>query len=207
MMPGRPTGTGRAASLAVVASTFQILGLSGSLRQGSTNAAILTTALRLLPEGATGYLYEGLAQLPHFNPDDDHEPWPPAVTDLRRRIAAADALLICTPEYAGALPGSFKNLLDWTVGGIETSGKPTSWINCSTAATGAAGAHESLARVLRYTDATVVDSACAQVPLLRQAIGPDGAVTDPEIRESIRSAVATLVAEAGRLAAERSAEA
>ena len=49
--------------------------------------------------------------------------------DLRQEIAAADAVLFCTPEYAGTLPGSFKNLLDWTVGGGEIYGKPAVWIN------------------------------------------------------------------------------
>ncbi|MGH4015240.1 MAG: NADPH-dependent FMN reductase [Pseudonocardiaceae bacterium] len=89
--------------------------------------------------------------LPAFNPDDDHEPLHPAVADLRRQIAA-DALLFCTPEYAGALPGSFKNLLDWTVGGSEIYGKPVCWINASSVAapTGGADAHASLAKVLGY---------------------------------------------------------
>jgi NAD(P)H-dependent FMN reductase len=185
-----------------VTSSFELLCLSGSLRAGSSNAAVLTTALTLLPEGVTGHQYEGLAELPHFNPDDDREPRHPAVDDLRRRIATAQAILVCTPEYAGALPGSFKNLLDWTVGGVETGGKPVAWINCSPGATRAAGAHESLGRVLRYTDATVIDAACAHLPLTRDAIGSDGVITDPELRAGIRTAVATLVTEARRLAAE-----
>lgn len=60
-----------------------------------------------------------LAALPHFNPDDDRDPLPAAVRVLRTAIADVDAVLFCTPEYAGTLPGSFKNLLDWTVGGTE----------------------------------------------------------------------------------------
>ena len=47
---------------------------------------------------------------------------------LRAALAAADGVLFCTPEYAGALPGSFKNLLDWTVGGGEMYGQPVAWI-------------------------------------------------------------------------------
>ena len=73
--------------------------------------------------------------------------------DLRARIAAADAILFSTPEYAGAMPGSFKNLLDWTVGGVEISEKPVGWINISPTPDGAARTYESLTTVLQYTGA------------------------------------------------------
>jgi NAD(P)H-dependent FMN reductase len=72
------------------------------------------------------------------------------VQQLREQTAAADALLICTPEYAGALPGALKNLLEWTVGDAGTYGKPIAWINAAgpAAPTGAADAHDSLRRPL-----------------------------------------------------------
>jgi hypothetical protein len=56
------------------------------------------------------------------------------VARLREEITAADAVLFCTPEYAGTLPGSFKNLLDWTVGGGQLDNKPTAWIPVDRAA-------------------------------------------------------------------------
>ncbi|MGD0452568.1 MAG: NADPH-dependent FMN reductase [Solirubrobacteraceae bacterium] len=102
----------------------RILLVTGSTRSGSTNTAALRAALDAGEQHASAVLYERLAELPAFNPDHDHEPLPPAVADLREQIAAADGVLFCTPEYAGALPGSFKNLLDWTVGGGEIYGKP-----------------------------------------------------------------------------------
>ena len=73
---------------------------------------------------------------------------PAAVADLRAAAVGADALLVCTPEYAGALPGSFKNLLEWMVGGGEAYRKPIAWINVAgpAAPTGAADAHASLPR-------------------------------------------------------------
>jgi chromate reductase len=97
----------------------EILLVSGSLRHGSTNTSVLRTAAAVAPDGVTTVLYEGLDRLSHFNPDDDYEPLDPGVVDLRAAVASADAILFCTPEYAGALPGSFKNLLEWTVGGGE----------------------------------------------------------------------------------------
>ena len=101
--------------------------------------------------------------MPHFNPDDDREDGlvHPAVADLRGHIAGADAILICTPEYAGALPGSLKNLLERTVGDGGTYRKPVAWINVSGPAspTGGAHAHESLRKVLSYVHADIVEQA------------------------------------------------
>jgi NAD(P)H-dependent FMN reductase len=139
--------------------------ISGSLRRGSTNTAVLLTASSLAPGGVTTALYHDMASLPHFNPDDDREGEPvnPSVVDLREQIAAADALLISTPEYAGALPGALKNLLEWTIGDGSTYRKPIAWINASgdAAPTGAADAHESLRKVLGYVHADIIEAACA----------------------------------------------
>jgi chromate reductase len=74
--------------------------------------AVLRTARAVAPSGIVAVLYEGLGKLPHFNPDDESDPLHPGVAALRGRIHGADAVVFSTPEYAGALPGSFKNLLD-----------------------------------------------------------------------------------------------
>jgi chromate reductase, NAD(P)H dehydrogenase (quinone) len=175
---------------------MQILMVSGSLRAGSTNTAVLETARTVAPAGVTGVIYDGMGRLPHFNPDDDREgePVDPAVAELRARVAAADALLLCTPEYAGALPGAFKNLLEWTVGDACTYRKPIAWINASgpAAPTGGADAHESLAKVLRYVHANVVDAACIRLPVTRADVGPDGTLTDPVQRNEIAAALKAL---------------
>ncbi|MFH8380715.1 NADPH-dependent FMN reductase [Kitasatospora sp. NPDC018058] len=172
-----------------------ILLLPGSLRAGSSNESVLRTAAAVagaLPGVRTTY-YAGLAGLPHFNPDHDTDPLPEPVSALRAAIGAADALLVCTPEYAGTLPGSFKNLLDWTVGGVEISDKPTGWINCAAPGRGQ-GAEAALRTVLGYTGAAVVDEACARIPLERSAVGPDGLVADPSARERIGAVLARLAA-------------
>jgi NAD(P)H-dependent FMN reductase len=171
-----------------------VLLICGSLRSGSTNEALLRTVASLLPPDAEADSYDGMSLLPHFNPDEDVDPLPPAVVDLRSHIADADAILFSTPEYAGAMPGSLKNLLDWTVGGVEISDKPTAWINISTSPAGAAGTHESLTTVLRYTGAKLVDAACVRIPVHRDAAGSDGLIGDPEIRFRIQAAVTTLLA-------------
>jgi NAD(P)H-dependent FMN reductase len=182
-----------------------ILLVSGSLRAGSTNSSLLRTADTLAPEGVVTTLYDGLGDLPHFNPDDDvdGEPLAPAPADLRAHLDAADAVLFSTPEYAGALPGSFKNLLDWTVGG-GTYDKPVAWINASGSPTGAADAHASLRTVLTYTGTDIVEAACRHIPVARSAVGPDGLVGDPAIREQV---VDVLHALAEHVAARRRSDA
>jgi len=171
-----------------------ILLISGSTRRGSGNTAALRTVQAVAPDGVTAHLYEGLAALPAFSPDEDEKPPGPAA-DLRARIAAAGALLFCTPEYAGTLPGSLKNLLDWTVGGGEIYGKPVGWINVAVGGRGT-GAEEHLAMVLRYVGAVAVPGACVRVPVPREAVGPDGTITDPGIRVALGAALTALAGHA-----------
>jgi chromate reductase, NAD(P)H dehydrogenase (quinone) len=104
-------------------------------------------------------------------------------------------VLFSAPEYAGALPGSFKNLLDWTVGGGEIYGKPVAWINASglNAPTGGTDAHDSLRKVLGYTGAEIVEQACVRVPIARKDVDEDGLIGDEEIRAGLRAALDALV--------------
>ncbi|MFD4240155.1 NADPH-dependent FMN reductase [Streptomyces sp. NPDC058525] len=110
---------------------------------------------------------------------------------LRAAIGEAAAVLICTPEYAGTLPGSFKNLLDWTVGGTEICDKPVAWVNAAVAGRGQ-GAEATLRLVLGYTGAAIVESACARIPVAPHMVGADGLVTDPDVREQIGNVLALL---------------
>ena len=177
----------------------RILLIGGSLRAGSTNMAVLRTAESVAPRGVTTRIYCGLSELPAFNPDDDRDPLPPAAEHLRALLAETDAVLISTPEYAGSLPGSFKNLLDWTVGG-GLSKKAVGYINASPTVDGAEAAHDTLRRVLGYVDAELVAGACVRVPVRRDAIGADGIIRDPQLRAAIED---TLVALANHVAAQK----
>lgn len=163
---------------------IRILLMSGSTRAASTNTAALRTVRAVAPQGVATVLYEGLSDLPAFNPDDDGERPHAVVAGLRQQLAAADAVLFCTPEYAGNLPGSLKNLLDWTVGSGELYDKPVAWVNVANPGRGE-GAHAALATVLGYVGAVVIESACARLPVSRDAVGSDGIVADPTIRARI----------------------
>jgi NAD(P)H-dependent FMN reductase len=170
----------------------RILLISGSTRGASTNSALLRTAEAAAPAGVRTVRYDGLARLPQFNPDDDVEPLPPEVAALRAAIAGADAVLFCTPEYAGTLPGSLKNLLDWTVGGTVLTDKPVAWVNAAADPRRGAGAHATLATVLGYVPARVVDEACRSVPVARDAAGPDGLIADAATRTAIADVLTVL---------------
>ena len=184
---------------------MRILLVSGSSREGSTNAAVLRTAAAVAPAGVETVTYLGIGALPLFNPDDDREGLPidPRVAEMRRDVAASDAVLFCTPEYAGALPAALKNLLEWTIGDAGTYQKPVAWINAAGAAapTGAADAHDSLRKVLGYAGADIVEDACARIPVERALVGDDGLVADAGVRDRIAAAVARLAQHAAVAAA------
>ena len=175
----------------------QILMISGSLRRHSTNTALLLTARAIAPRGVETVLFGGTARLPHFNPDADQPPLPPPVAALRAQVRSAAAVLFSTPEYAGALPGSFKNVLDWTVGDDQPgslNGKPVAYINVSPR--GAALAHASLRSVLGYVGAVIVEPACVDIPLTRESLGDDGLIISDDIRAEVAAALAALVSAA-----------
>jgi chromate reductase, NAD(P)H dehydrogenase (quinone) len=175
----------------------RVLAISGSTRQGSTNTALCRTAARCAPQGVVVDCWPDIAALPHFNPDDDHDPLPDPVVALRSAIAAADAVLFCTPEYAGTLPGSLKNLLDWTVGGTELSAKPVAWVNVAADPLRGRGAHDTLATVLGYVQARIVSTACRSVPIARELVAADGLVADASVRTQIGAVLQELTAGAG----------
>ena len=143
-------------------------------------------------------MYERLAELPPFNPDDDNHAVHPEVANLRAVIHSAAAVIFSTPEYAGALPGSFKNLLDWTIGDDHSGSiynKPVAWINASSR--GAGGAHAELRTVLGYAHATIVEAACLHLPVTEAMIGEDGLVADRNTRDGIARLVAIVADNAG----------
>jgi chromate reductase len=101
---------------------MKILGICGSLQAQSKNLALLHTAARLVPAGVDLALFDGLRDLPHFNPDIEAEA-PDSVRRWRQALSASDAVLIACPEYGFSLPGALKNAIDWVIGSAELEGK------------------------------------------------------------------------------------
>lgn len=176
----------------------RVLLVSGSTRAASTNTALLRTAALGAPPRVTAVLYRAIAELPHFDPDLDGDGrLPVPVIALRAEIAASDAVLFCTPEYAGTLPGSLKNLLEWTVGSTVLTGKPTAWVNAAADPARGRGAIAGLETVLGYVQARLVPDACRSVPVPREAVDGDGLVVDPAARAAIADVLSRLAAAAG----------
>ena len=172
--------------------SYTILAISGSLRARSSNTEVLRAAAALAPEDVGVTFFEGLGDLPHFNPDLD-EPGaiaPASVSAFRALVAAADAVLISSPEYAHGVPGSLKNALDWLVSGSEIPYKPVGLLNVSSRST---YAHPSLAETLRTMSTVVVPEASITVPLDGRRLDAAAIAAAPEFAEPLRSAVRALV--------------
>ena len=170
---------------------MRILAISGSLRAVSSNTAVVRAARLLAPRDVDVAIYEGLAALPPFNPDDDVAVLPPAVADLRAEVARAGALLICSPEYAHGVPGVLKNALDWLVGGTEICDKPVALVNASSRAT---IAQAQLAETLRTMKARIIPSASVTLPLTGSRLDELGIAADYRLSSQLRVALVVLTA-------------
>lgn len=103
--------------------TLKVLAICGSLHTRSANLVLLKTAAALMPPGVDCVLFDGLRDLPHFNPDIEASGVPESVTKWREALAASDAVLIASPEYGFSLPGVLKNAIDWSIGSGELEQK------------------------------------------------------------------------------------
>jgi NAD(P)H-dependent FMN reductase len=110
---------------------MNILALSGSTRAASVNTALLRALARHAPRGVSVDLFDGIASLPIFSPDLEGPPAPPSVEAFAAAVARADGLVIACPEYVRALPGGFKNAVDWLVSRDEIIVKPIALIHAS----------------------------------------------------------------------------
>jgi chromate reductase len=172
-----------------------VLGISGSLRKGSTNSRLLAFLAGIMPTGVEFRLYDGMASLPHFNPDldsDDREV-DEAVYEWREKLRSADAIILCTPEYARGVPGSLKNALDWIVSSAEFMNKPTAVISASPHEDGGKTALASLILTLKMMSAVIPDEATLVVPIAPKKLGPDGSVVDMNTVLSLRNLIRALM--------------
>jgi len=173
---------------------MRILGISGSLRPGSSTSAVVRAAGRLAPAGVDFAVYDGVGDLPHFIPDLDTDAPPAPVQLLRDAIAAADALLLCTPEYAHGMPGSLKNMLDWLVSWPGFVGKRVAVLSASPSAQGGHHAHAWLLQTVTVMSADVVAEASLMIPYVKKKLDPNGELADPETERMLAAAMKALAA-------------
>ncbi len=188
---------------------MRVLGLSGSLRRGSHNRALLHAAAAALPAGAQLVVWDRLAELPAYDEDLDTALAPEPVRALREAIADADAVLIATPEYNASLPGALKNALDWASrphAANPLRDKPAAAIGASTGLFGAVWAQAELRKVLATIGADVLDH---ELPVGQAdaAFDADGRLRDPAARAALAELVGALAERARRSAPAQVAEA
>jgi chromate reductase len=172
-----------------------VLAISGSLRAGSHNTALLREVAQRAPEGVEVELYDGLESLPPYNEDRDTALAPAPVSELRRMIKMADAVLISTPEYNGTVPGQLKQVVDWASRprGPEAAlfGKPVAVIGASATDYGAIWAQDHLRKALGIAGARVLD---VELPVARAAekFDADGRLADEETVTQLEAILARL---------------
>jgi chromate reductase, NAD(P)H dehydrogenase (quinone) len=151
----------------------KILAISGSLRARSSNTSILRAIVKLRSTNIQISIYDGLGNLPHFNPELDGDNAPLTVLDWRDRLKEADGVIFCTPEYAHGIPGVLKNGLDWIVSSGELIHKPTAVISASPSLDGGAKANDSLVQTLNVMMAEIVDEAVLCIPTVSAKLNGD----------------------------------
>jgi chromate reductase, NAD(P)H dehydrogenase (quinone) len=169
---------------------MNILALCGSLRAISMNAALLRASARIASPGVSLRIFDGLAELPLFNPDLEAR-LPPPVTRLRAAIDACDALLIASPEYAHGVTGVLKNSLDWLVSFEGFVNKRVAIFNASPPSLHADAA---LREILTTMSANLVAAACLALPLRGTGITEQG-IVDSDHAARIRAALDALGSE------------
>lgn len=175
-----------------------VLGISGSLRHGSYNTALLRHASGLFAaEGAEFEIDDELRSIPPFD-EDCEENEPVTVTRFRATVAAADAVLIATPEYNSSIPGELKNALDWLSRPLTANpmrNKPVAVIGASTGAFGAVWAQAELRKVLATMGARVVEGDVA-IGHVADRFDASGRLNDPNLEDELGDVVRALIAEA-----------
>ncbi|MGN6797330.1 MAG: NADPH-dependent FMN reductase [Gaiellaceae bacterium] len=176
---------------------MRVLAISGSLRRDSNNTALLRALREEAGAGVEVELWEGLKEIPPYDGDDDLVPGPETVEAFRTLVREADAVFFATPEYNSSIPGALKNALDWASRPLATNAfrnKPVAVISSSAGAFGGVWAGAELRKVLAAMGARVTE--------VEMAVGhaqdklEAGELADDEVRDGLREALNTLLAEA-----------
>jgi chromate reductase, NAD(P)H dehydrogenase (quinone) len=182
----------------------KVLGISGSLRRGSYNSALLRAAQRLMPEDATLEIAT-IRGIPLYDADVEAQGIPAAVSQLKEAIVAADGVLLATPEYNNSLPGVLKNAIDWLSRPSSDikrvfGGKPFAMIGASAGGFGTILSQTAWLPVLRTLGTQVWFGARLMVSRSAGVFDESGALKDAAVEEQLKKFVAGYVAFLRRLA-------
>ena len=172
---------------------MNVIGISGSLRKGSFNTAALRAAQGLAPEGMTIEVAQ-IGDLPLYNDDVRAAGFPPPAERLRAQIAAADAILLVTPEYNYSISGVLKNAIDWASRPPSQpfEAKPVAIMGASPGLFGSARAQYHLRQMLIFLNAMPVNRPEVMIGQAQNKFDADGNLTDEPTREFIRKLLVAL---------------
>ncbi len=184
---------------------MKILAISGSLRRDSYNTALLRAMQVAAPEGVAFELLT-LHDVPFFNEDvEAAQGWPAPVQAMRDKIAAADALLVATPEYNSGIPGVLKNAFDWLSRTTPEQpsvlmNKPFALVGTSPGSVGSAIAQASVLPMVRALGLNLFAQQRLALPMAHEVFDAQGELTDAGVREMLGIYMAGFVAfaQAGR---------
>lgn len=175
--------------------SYNLLAISGSLREKSFNTALLRAFALHAPEGVT-VEHADISQLALYNQDDEVT-FPAAAHELKSKIRAADGIIIATPEYNRSIPGVLKNAIDWTsrpYGDSAWKGKPVYVIGASVGPISAALAQYHLKQIMLYLDAHVMGQPEFYVGGVGDKFEDDGTLIDEPTKEHVVSGIAAFIA-------------
>ena len=167
-------------------SKVRIVGIAGSLRKGSYNAAALRAAKELAPSGVIIDAFD-IAPIPLYNEDVKQQGFPAPVADLRRRVKEADGLLLVTPEYNYSVSGVLKNTIDWISRPPEQpfDGKPIAIMGASQGALGTARGQYHLRQMFIFLNAHVLNRPEVMITQAQNKFDAEGKLTDQPTRDLI----------------------
>lgn len=185
-----------------MSDNIRILGIAGSLREGSYNRGALRAAVELAPEGVTIETFD-ISWISPFNQDDEGSP-PEIVTEFKRKIREADAILFSTPEYNYSVPGVLKNAIDWAsrpYGDSAWNGKPAAIMGASPGAIGTARAQYDLRKMMVFLNMFPINQPEVMIGKAGEKFDAEGNLTDEKTKEFIAKLVGNLADWTRRLSA------
>ncbi len=172
---------------------IKILGISGSLRKGSFNTALLRAAAETVPADVEIEIAD-ISELPLFNQDLEMD-MPESAKKLKEKIEASDAILFATPEYNYSVPGVLKNAIDWAArpyGKNSFDGKPAAIMSSSVGMISGARAQYHLRQMFVFLNMHAINQPEMMVSMVQEKIDANGKITDPKTKEKIGELVAAL---------------
>src|SRR5687768_9603039 len=176
--------------------SIRVVGIPGSLRQGSLNKALLRAAVELAPAGMEIKTYTGLGDIPPYNDDVMAKGDPEPVAAFKAAIREADAMLIATPEYNYGVPGVLKNAIDWASrpsGNSVLNRKPAAIMGCSQGLGGTIRAQHALRQSFVFTETHVMLQPEIKIPSVAKMFDPSGRLIDENTRQHIQKFLASFV--------------